>query len=77
MSLNAARIYAHYRRPERPLKPGSVKITHAWVEDGRATSRTVRPDLPGQTYTIRAGGKAIRNQSVTIEVANEGSDGEK
>jgi len=77
MSLNAARIYARYRRPERALKPGSVKITHAWMEDGRAVSRTIQPNLPRQTYAIRAGGKAVRNLSVTIEVANEGPDGQK
>ncbi len=70
MSLNMVRVYAHCIRPERPLRRGSVKITHAWLADGRPKSRTVTPE-PTDTYTIDAPSEHIRNQSVTIEVANE------
>lgn len=71
MSLNRVRIHAGYLRQERPLRAGGIRIVHSWLEDGRPRSHTVRPDVAGQTYTIRAGGGKIRNRSVSIEVANE------
>ena len=71
MSLNMVRIFAHTVRTGHRLKPGSVTVTHEWAEDGAVKSRTVKPDLAGQTYTINAKGKKIVNKSVTIEVANE------
>ncbi len=71
MSLNMFRIYAHTLRPGFKLKPGSVTVTHDWVEDGQARTHALRPDLAGQDYTVVAKGKDIKNKSVTIEVANE------
>jgi len=72
MSLNMLRIYAHTMRSGSKLEPRSVTVTHQWTEDGAEKSRTVRPDLGGQTYTVNAGGKKIVNRSVTIAVANDG-----
>ena len=71
MSLNKVRIYAHYLRSKPPLTPGSVTVTHDWIEDGELKTYTIRPDIAGQTYTVCAKGKNLRNRSITIEVANE------
>jgi hypothetical protein len=71
MALNLVRIYAHLVRPERPLPPGSVTVTHRWLADGRPRQFAIRPDLAGEAYTVTAPGEKIENRSVTIEVANE------
>jgi len=65
------RIYAHILRPESPLEPGAVTIRHAWAEDGKPNSKTVRPDPSGPTYTLSAGDGPIENRAVTIAVAND------
>jgi hypothetical protein len=71
MSLNKVAIHAHYVRPARPLKPGAVTVTHAWTEDGKPKTKAVAPDLAGQTYSVKAGGKKVVNRSITIEVTND------
>ncbi|MFO7897509.1 MAG: hypothetical protein R6V58_00440 [Planctomycetota bacterium] len=71
MSLNMIRVYAHTRRTSPTLPPGSIVVKHEWTEDGAAKSRTVRPDLDGQTYTVNAKGKKITNKAVTLMVRNE------
>jgi hypothetical protein len=71
MSLNKLRIFAHTVRTGPKLKPKSVAVTHEWTEGAEAKTRTVRPDVKGQTYTINAKGAKITNRSVTIAVANE------
>jgi hypothetical protein len=71
MSLNMLRVHAHTVGEGAKLRAGSVAVTHEWTEDGADKSRTVKPDLAGQTYTINAGGKKIVNKAITIAVANE------
>jgi len=71
MSLNRVRIFAHTVRSGPGLKPGSVTVTHEWTEDGVDKTRTIRPDLKGQTYIINVKGRKVKNKSVTIEVAND------
>ena len=71
MSLNKLRIFAHTVRTGPKLEPKSVAVTHEWTEGGEMKTRTVRPDIKGETYTINAQGAKITNRSVTIAVANE------
>ena len=75
VSLNGCKIYAHYYRPEPALPAGSVKVTHVWLEDGRARSHTVFPPPAGANYNIVANGSKIANRSIIINVANETSSG--
>ena len=70
-TLNTYRIYAHCTRPEPPLSAGSVKITHSWFADGKAESKTIHPNIAGDSYAVRATGTTIINRAIIVEVAND------
>ncbi len=71
MSLNMARIYAHYIHPAPALDRNSVTITHKWIEDGESKTYTIQPILPNQDYAIKTTGNRIEDESIVMEVAND------
>jgi len=74
VSLNNLKVYAYYE-PERPtkLRCQDFTVTHAWTEDGILRTHTESPTSARHSYTFIAADSLVSNQSVTIEVKNEGA----